>query len=167
MGNMGRPPSTTAWGSAGSGRCLPSSPPTQLAYLAHSPTIICCLRPVLLPSPAGSPSADIVAMGDDQAALHLARLLEAAPWHRLPAVALLRLTNILCYDIAQVCGCAGHWLAAAAMPCACCGLGRHGVLQLWSVLPGVAGTQAYLCYTHLKSCFRLLPCPGHQPAGRH
>jgi hypothetical protein len=55
----------------------------------------------------GSLSADIVAMEDDQAALHLARLLEAMPWHRLPAVALLRLTNILCYDIAQVGGGAG------------------------------------------------------------
>lgn len=43
-------------------------------------------------------------MGDDQAALHIARLLERAPWHRLPAVALLRLTGILCYDIAQVGG---------------------------------------------------------------
>ena len=45
-------------------------------------------------------------MEDDQAALHIARLLECAPWHRLPAVALLRLTGILCYDIAQA-GAAG------------------------------------------------------------
>lgn len=56
------------------------------------------------PALPGSLSADIMAMEDDQAALHLARLLEAMPWHRLPAVALLRLTNILCYDIAQVGG---------------------------------------------------------------
>ena len=40
-------------------------------------------------------------MDEDQAALHLAHLLESTPWHGLPSTALLRLLNILCYDIAQ------------------------------------------------------------------
>jgi ribosomal protein L35AE/L33A len=43
-----------------------------------------------------------MSLSDDQAALHVAHLLDAEPWHRLPATALLRLVNILCYDIAQV-----------------------------------------------------------------
>jgi hypothetical protein len=45
---------------------------------------------------------DIMGLEDDAAALRLAHLLDARPWHRLPPTALLRLLNTLCYDIAQV-----------------------------------------------------------------
>jgi hypothetical protein len=68
------------------------------AHLPHSHPLAPRTHP---PAASGAAAEDVIGMDEDQAALHLAHLLESTPWHGLPSTALLRLLNILCYDIAQ------------------------------------------------------------------
>lgn len=130
---------------------------------AHaSPACPSCLPP-------GSLSADIMAMSDDQAALHLARLLEGMPWHRLPAVALLRLTNILCYDIAQV----RQWWWWLLWPVWLASEMVKLISRVLSSRPAwvvaAPGAAAGNCICNICTAPALQPryhhLPGHQPAG--
>jgi len=53
-------------------------------------------------------------MSDDQVALFAAEHLSQAPWWTLPASAHLRLLNVLCYDVAQVC-CLSHGVLVSGL----------------------------------------------------
>lgn len=102
-------------------------------------------------APAGE-GADVIGMEDDAAALHLAHLLEGRPWHRLPPTALLRLLNILCYDIAQ----AGLF-ACNPPPCCLCTDAVAGPHRLRGSLLHPAGCRP-LAAPSPTACFAALAC---------
>jgi len=83
-------------------RCLASYLAILSAYLPPLPALHLPACPCL-PLPAVPEGGGVMAIEeDDAAALWLAHTLSQGPWHHMPAAALLRLLNIMCYDIAQV-----------------------------------------------------------------